>query len=126
MKRFAGAHGGLPISALCCAFGAVFIFPLVLWEGDTTALQHLPVLWLPVLYLSIGTTGIAYYFYFSGLERVDATRAVSVILLKPPAAVALAACWLGEPITWNLALAMLFILGGLYLVHIVHRYQQLR
>lgn len=126
VKKIAGPFAGSPVMALCCAFGALFITPLMLLENDWRALDHLPHLWLPVLYLSLGTTGLAYLFYYQGLEKVDATRAVSVILLKPPLAAFLAAVVLHEPVTWNLAGALVFILGGLYLVNIFNRYKLLR
>ena len=46
-----------------------------------------------------------------------ATQGISVILLKPPLATALAAVVLDEPITWNLVGALVLILSGLLLVY---------
>ena len=126
VKKLAGRYAGLPVTALCFAFGTLYLTPMMLWEGDYRALEHLGRIWLPMLYLSIGTTGLAYLFYFQGLEKVDATRAISVILLKPPAAALLAAVFLGEAITWNLAASLVLILGGLYLVNLFQRYKLLR
>ena len=122
VKKLAGPYAGIPLSVLTFLIGALMMTPLVFWEADWRSLEHLPELWLPVLYLSVGTSGLAYLFYFSGLERVDATQAVSVILLKPPIATALAAVFLGEAITWNLVLAMVFILTGLYAVNWFRQY----
>jgi drug/metabolite transporter (DMT)-like permease len=39
-----------------------------------------------------------------------------MLFLKPPVAAVLAAVVLGEAVTWKLALSMLVIVGGLYLV----------
>ena len=126
VKKYAGPFGGLPITALSFVFGVAFMTPLMLWEGgglDVTPLLQHP--WR-VLYLSIGTTGIAYWVYFMGLERIDATQAMSVILLKPPMAAVLAMFVLGEPLTWNVMAAMVLILSGLYGVVIWDRRKRAR
>lgn len=114
VKKYAGPFGGLPITALSFVFGVAFMTPLMLWENG--GLDLVPLLQHPwrVLYLSVGTTGIAYWVYFMGLERIDATQAMSVILLKPPMAAVLAMLVLGEPLTWNVIAAMALILSGLY------------
>jgi drug/metabolite transporter (DMT)-like permease len=114
VKKSAGPFAGLPITVLCFAFGVLFITPLALLEGkgiDVTALLHQAV---PVLYLAIGGTALSYWLYFKGLEHVDATPAASMILLKPPVTAVLAYAWLGEPLTWNLLLAMLLIGAAIY------------
>ncbi len=124
IKKYAGPFGGLPITALCFVFGSLYMMPFMFWEGQTelltswTAFREVAI---PIIYLAIGTTGFAYLFYFMGLEKVDATQAISVILLKPPLATFLAWATLGEPVTWNLVFAMVLILGGLYLVNLMNR-----
>jgi drug/metabolite transporter (DMT)-like permease len=116
VKKLAGPYAGLPITALCAAFGAVYFVPMVLWEGHTETLAHVRDIWIPVLYLSVGTTGLSYFLFFKALEYVDATQAISMLFLKPPIATVLAALVLGEAITWKLAVAMAAIVSGLYLV----------
>ena len=121
VKKAAGPFGGLPITVFCALFGAAYLAPMVAWEGNTEYMGHGIELAAPVLYISVGTTGAAYLFYFVGLESVDATYASSALFLKPPLATALAALCLGEAITWNLAAAIALILGGLYLVIFLNR-----
>lgn len=121
VKRSSGPFAGLPVTALCCGFGVLFMTPLAWIEGDGISLAPLLVHPSALLYLAIGGTGIAYWLYFTGLEHVDATRAMSVILLKPPAATILAAVVLREPLTWNVAAAMALILLALYGVFIWDR-----
>jgi drug/metabolite transporter (DMT)-like permease len=116
LKRLAGPYSGLPFTTLCMAFGTLYIIPMVLIEADTSTLVHMPAIAWTVLYLGFGTTGVAYYCYYTGLERVDATQAASTLFLKPPLATLLAVALLGEPLTWNLAIAMVLIFLGLYLV----------
>jgi drug/metabolite transporter (DMT)-like permease len=121
VKKSAGAFAGLPVTVLCFAFGVLFMTPFALLEGrapDWAALQrHVGA----ILYLSIGGTGVAYWLYFKGLEHVEATRAASIILIKPPAAALLAAAVLGESLTWNLLLSMVLIGAALYGVFFWHR-----
>lgn len=124
VKKFAGAFAGLPITAYCASFGAVYLVLLALIEGHGLSVAPVRSLWLPVLYLGIGPTGLSYLLFFTGLEHVEATHAMSVILLKPPLAAVLAAVWLREPLTWNLAVAMALIMGGLYLVIWLGRYRR--
>ena len=123
VKRFAGEFAGLPIVALCALFSAAYFVPISLWEGDHSYFGRLPDIWLPLLYLGVGTTGMSFYFFFKGLQHVDATQATSIILLKPPLATVLAAAVLGEPVTWNLAISILLVLGGLYFVIVVYRFR---
>ncbi len=114
VKKSAGAFAGLPVTALCFAFGVLFMTPFALVESegiDWAALQRHAG---PILYLSVGGTGLAYWLYFKGLEHVEATRAASIILIKPPAAALLAAAVLGEPLTWNLLVSMALIGAALY------------
>lgn len=126
VKRSAGPYAGLPVTALCCAFGVLFMTPMAWIENDGFNLPALAPHAGLVLYLAIGGTGLAYWLYFTGLEHVDATRAMSVILLKPPAAALLAWFWLGEPLTWNVLVAMALILVALYGVFVWDRNRRLR
>lgn len=116
VKKFGGKFGGLPITTFCILFGAIYLLPLVFVEGRSETLQNISIIWKPVLYLAIATTGVSYLLFFKGLEHIDSTQAISGLFLKPPMATLLAYVWLKEPITWNLVVALLLILAGLYLV----------
>lgn len=120
-KRFAGPYAGLPILVVCMLWGALMMAPIVWIEGATGTVAHWRTLALPVLYFSLGPTGIAYLCYFTGLARVEATQAASMIFIKPPVATVLAAIVLHEPVTWNLLLSMVLIFVALYLVIILNR-----
>lgn len=126
VKKFAGSYAGLPITAYCAAFGAAFLLLLALFEGQSMRAIDLRAIGWPILYLGVGPTGLAFLLFFTGLDHVEATQATSIVLLKPPLAAVLAWAWLGEPLTWNLALAMVMIVGGLYLVIWLARYQRIR
>ncbi|MBX7254958.1 MAG: DMT family transporter [Candidatus Hydrogenedentes bacterium] len=116
VKQVAGPYSGLPVTALCAGCGALYFIPMVVWEGRWETVASLGSIWPQLAYLSIVVTGLAYLLYFRGLEGVDATQAASSLFLKPPLATALAAWVLGEPVTWKLGVALVAVLGGLYLV----------
>ena len=116
VKRYAGAYAGLPITALCALMASALFVPTILVEGEMATLAVWEEVWLPLAYLGICATGLSYLLYFTGLERVEATQAASVVFLKPLLATFLATLWLHEPLTWNALLALLFVLGGLYFV----------
>ena len=124
IKRFASEYAGLPLTAVTFSFGALYLLPMAWIEVPHGLLDGIAEHWFAVLYLSLGTTGLAYLLYFKGLERIDATSAASIILLKPPAAAIIAWQWAGEPLTLNLAVAIVFIVGGLYLVVYLGRRRQ--
>lgn len=116
LKRFAGPYGGLPITVLCVLFGGTSLLTLAILEGNTHTLMTALPAWKSILWLAIGPAGLSYLTFAIGLQYVDATQATSMLFLKPPLATVLAAIVLGEPVSWNLAVAMALILGGLYLV----------
>lgn len=120
-KRFAGAYAGLPILVVCMVWGALMMAPVVWIEGAVETMEHWRTLALPVLYFSLGPTGLAYLCYFTGLARVEATQAASMIFIKPPVATILAAIVLGEPVTWNLLASMMLIFTALNLVIVLNR-----
>lgn len=124
IKRFVGDFAGLPLTAVTFAFGALYLLPLAMLEVPDGLLSGVLEHWHAVAYLSWITTGLAYLLYFKGLMCIDATSASSIILLKPPAAALIAWQWAGEPLTFNLAFAIVFIVGGLYLVIFLDRRRQ--
>jgi len=126
LKKYGGRYAGLPFTALTVMWGSAFLFIPVLIEWDTSVFENLPRIWPMVLYLGVCTTGISYLCFFTGLDKVDATRATSIILLKPPIVAVIAAVWLDEPITLRVLLSMALILGGLYLVNLYHYFHKER
>ena len=116
LKKFAGPYHGLPIAALSTMAGGIILLMLALIEGKMAQAPTDMKVLLPILYLGVGPGGLCYLTLALAIRHIDATQAMSMLFLKPPIAVLLAAVVLGEPLTWNLAGAMVFIAGGLYLV----------
>lgn len=116
VKKYAGHYGGLPILTVVFLSGAVMVTPLAVEEGRLELLPALGWNWILVAYLGIFASGLSHLLYFMSLQRIEATQASSFIMLKPPLAVVLAAIILGEPLTMHLLVALVLIVGGLYLV----------
>jgi drug/metabolite transporter (DMT)-like permease len=68
---------------------------------------------LLLLYVGVGCTAINFGLWYYGLKHLSAAAASAFQYLIPPVGVALAAVFLGEPITPALALGTLLILLGL-------------
>lgn len=84
------------------------------------AASPLPVLTLKgigvTLYLGLLTTGAAYLFFSSGLRHLKASTGVALSLLEPVTAFLLAVTVAGEAVTFSAIVALILLLGGLFLV----------
>ena len=113
-KRRIASIGGMAQNAFSFLFGCAVLLPVMLIAdipifGGISA-QTLPVL----LYLGIFVTGLGYYFYMKAIELGGPSVASIAFFLKPVIAPILAFIVLGEPITANLIVGVLFILAGSY------------
>jgi drug/metabolite transporter (DMT)-like permease len=77
-----------------------------------------------IIFLGVLSTGLAYVLYFRLIGDVGATTASAVNYLVPVAAVAISVAVLSEPVTWNLVLGGLVVLGGVAFAE--NRVKQLR
>ena len=74
-----------------------------------------PTAWWCAIALGVACTALAYVLFFRLIERVGATRAMSVAYLIPLFGILWGRLFLDEPITWNMALGCGAILGGVAL-----------
>lgn len=71
-----------------------------------------------LLYMGVFITGLAYIFFFAGLQNIPAANGSMFFFFKPIIAVILASLFLGEQITvWQLA-GMALILFSIYITNI--------
>ncbi len=71
---------------------------------------------ITTLWLGIVTTSLGYIFFMSGLKRIPASLAATVVLAEPATATVLAAFVLGEDLVWQSYLGITaVILGILYI-----------
>ena len=102
-------------SVLVC--GAIVMFPIVLLlDGELQAPRTLGV-WLPVMFMSIFGTGVAFMVYFNLLSQVETIKVAIVTFLMPPIAIVVAWIALDEVLTPNVYLGMLLIFLGIMCIN---------
>lgn len=89
-KWILGRYQPVAIYAVALPVGAIGLFPLVDFAPKT------PTVWLLLAVLAVVSTYLAYLAYFTGLKRVEASRAVLVATIEPVVAAVLAAWVFGE------------------------------
>jgi len=91
----------------------VLILPLSLWHDDWRRLAPSGSVIAAILGLSLLSTALGYVLYFRLLASAGATNVLLVTLLIPLSALALGHLFLGEPLDWSAAAAMLLIFAGI-------------
>lgn len=81
------------IYAFVLPLGAVGLLPWVPFDAVTMAT---PLIWLNLILMATLSTYLAYLVYYTGLKRVEASRAVLVATIEPVIAAVLAALVFGE------------------------------
>jgi drug/metabolite transporter (DMT)-like permease len=94
--------------------GSLILMPMLYLTGQPVFNFSQSVL-VPLIYLSIFVTGIAYLTYFAALREMPANVGSSVFFVKPIVASLLAVIFLGERVTPFLLLGGLLVLAGIYL-----------
>ena len=85
-----GRYSPATIYAWVMPLGALFLLPLVDFAPKSAGA------WLLLALLATLSTYLAYLVYYTGLARVEASRAVLVATIEPVVAVVLAAIFFGE------------------------------
>jgi drug/metabolite transporter (DMT)-like permease len=122
---------GLPplaVSAGILGCGALWMLGPALWVGPVPMGSHAGAdlsistlsrwtmvsanVWGALLALAVACTGLAYALFYRLIERVGATRAVSVTFLIPPFAMLWSHLWLNEPVSLDMLLGAGMVLLG--------------
>ncbi|WP_143814326.1 DMT family transporter [Novilysobacter spongiicola] len=104
---------GLPQAALAAATlgtSALLMLPFAIVQWPTTPVSM--EAWLSAGLLGVVCTGLAYAIYYRLVQRIGASRAVTVTYLVPLFAVGWAWWLLDEPLTLSMGVAGLLILGS--------------
>lgn len=73
--------------------------------------------WLGVGFLGVACSGLAYIFWYDGLQAIPASRVGAFLYLEPLVAVVVAAIILSEPLLWASLLGGGIILAGVWAVN---------
>ncbi len=101
-----------------CAVGTLLLLGPALADGLAEAtLSAGPVVWSNLAYLGVAATGLAYTWYYDGIQALGAPRASIFINLVPVFATLLSAVILGESVGLALAVGGAMVLAGVVLAN---------
>lgn len=110
----------LPAVAMTFSISSVILAPIALMDG---------VLWItdignlvPMLYMGIITTSIAYLLFLAGLRSVNSSAAVTLSLAEPLTAALLGVLFLGEYLSLTSWAGVFLILGGIIVITFGNRF----
>jgi drug/metabolite transporter (DMT)-like permease len=95
-RRIMPRYGPLLTMGISSLFGSLVVLPVGLWRSVVPVVPELVKALLPVLYVTLAGTALAYGLYYYGLSRTSAYRASVTFFLKPVVATVLAILLRGE------------------------------
>lgn len=115
-KRVMPRYGAIMLMGFTALFGSLLLAPFAVVRTWHTGMGGLTSAWVPVLYISVFGTAVAYALYYHGILNTSADKGSMTFFLKPVLASILAALILGERINSHMIAGMLLILAGLLVV----------
>jgi len=114
-RRVIARYGAILLMGFSALAGSLMLLPLALFRLQISDIHALSEAWLPVLFLSLAGTALAYGLYYFGLMNTSAQKGAMAFFLKPVLASLLAVIFLGETINMYMLLGTALILSGLFL-----------
>lgn len=96
----------------------LILLPLSLMFEDPLAIRPSAQTWWLLVFLGIGVTGLATVTYFYLIEELGAGTAAMTIYIIPIAGVITGIIVLGEQFRWQMAVALVLILGGITITNL--------
>ena len=121
VKRVMARYGATLLMGFSSLFGSLLLFPLVVFRGMRYGLGGLSQAWIPVLYITLMGTTLAYILYYFGLLNTPVQRGSMTFFLKPVMASVLAVIALGETINRYMLVGTVLILFGLFVVMVTRK-----
>jgi drug/metabolite transporter (DMT)-like permease len=120
-KRLVVSYEPVVVTAVVATLGALFLFPLTIWEvGGVAGLSSLlalpPMAWLALLLLGLGAGALANIWWMRILGSTTAARAGMTLFLIPVISTTLAVVALGETLTAVALIGAALVLVGVALV----------
>ena len=124
-KKLLAGLNALSATTLTAAFGLPMLIAASLgFEGSAALaapLQASTAVWVALLFMAIGSTVLAYAWYFEGVQALGAGAASAYISLVPVFGVGFATLLLGEAIDASLLAGGLFVIAGMLLMNHARR-----
>lgn len=116
-KALSDTISPLRTATVVSVFGLLLFLPLGLYEAATFDFAQVGwTEWIPILYLGIGVTVVAFILWFQGVMKVPASTAAVFTGIMPVSAVLLSYLVLQEPFAWSHVWGGLCVLAGLRLI----------
>jgi drug/metabolite transporter (DMT)-like permease len=115
-RPFIGRSSALGFLAAGMGAGAVALVAIVLASGRTIVLAGFGTAqWMAALWLGVMGGALGFVLWVLALQRASPTRVANTMAVNPIAAALLATQLVGEPITGNLVLGLIAVIGGIWL-----------
>jgi len=120
-RRLLGGIDALTTTAVTAGFGLLLLLAAArVFEGGAALALPLQLgaeWWGALLFMVVGSTVLAYAWYFEGVAALGAGAASAYISLVPVFGVAVATVWLGEPIDASLLVGGALVLAGMVVMN---------
>jgi len=114
-RRVVGRYGALILMGFSSLAGGLILLPLAMMRVEMVGLSHIIDASLPILYVTLMGTSLAYFLYYYGLLNTSAQRGAMIFFLKPVLASLLAVWILGETINPYMLAGIALIISSLFL-----------
>lgn len=114
-RRVVARYGALVLMGFSSLMGSLIILPLAFLRLEMDGLSGVFGAALPILYVTLFGTSLAYFLYYYGLMKTSAQRGAMIFFLKPVLASLLAVWILGETINPYMMGGIVLILSALFL-----------
>jgi drug/metabolite transporter (DMT)-like permease len=117
-KRLTAEMGALPVTALTTIMGACSMLPVAFVEMRVQGFSLASVTgeaWVAIAFLGVTCSFLATFLYVAALAHAESQKVGTYLYSIPPMTYLVAGLYLGEPITLNLFVGALLVLGGVAL-----------
>lgn len=113
----AGWVSRLRVLTMQFVLSAIYVLPLSLLIDQPWNLTVPFEVWGYLLFLGIGVTSLATFVFYYLIQAMGSTIASMTMYMIPISGVALGVLVLGEVISWTMPIALVFILGGVFVIN---------
>ncbi|WP_338835413.1 DMT family transporter [Neomoorella thermoacetica] len=111
-QRMVERYSPIVTSTYSLFFGTLFLLPAGFWEVSRQGWYLPPSGWLLLIYMGCIIAGLAVLLTFEAVERIGCGPVAMFNNLNPLFAIALAALFLGEKLSWYHWAGIILVLGG--------------
>jgi len=115
MSPLAVTAGGVAYGGILFGLGAVTEEPWIILQG--LGIEF----WVNILYLGGCVTFAGFFFYFTAIDKLGATKTAGFISLVPVFGTALSVLILNDPIYWTFGLGLVLVVIGIIIINLPNR-----